>query len=765
MRISLAGTMAFGLATLAGCGVGSSALDTADTVGARASGVIHGGPNPISGATLTLYATGSGALNLGYGIGVPLQTATSDANGNFTFAGGYTCPANQFAYLVATGGKTGSNAINHNSVLMTAIGPCSGVSASTFTWINELTTVAAGYALNNFMSFTGDAVHGYSVGIGAPPTNNAATGCVANAYYSGCTTTAAAGLKHAFANAVALVNPTTGQPNPTTATGALVPVQLINTLGNVLQACVNSGGGGTDATTGAPTTTTSAAGTTNDGTLCGKLFAYTSYTANGTPTGTLTAAGNTLGAIQNLAKRPSGSSTMFDSSCSSTAGTANTAATCIFNLGTPVGIYQTSMTAAPPDWILGISYPKGSFNTAANTTACGTVTPATNGLLYPYAVATDINDNITILNEDGSTGICYNLLTIGFDGSIIGGNGFDNTTAFPLNVALDSFGHAIVPAKGSTEDGLWIYSAGAGDSLITLATTVPAAAAATPVIGTPQYVTVDGNDNIFVSSRNAASDFGYLTASNKSHASMTYSAPVAPTGLTATANQNALDYKGAGVAITSSGSGTGRLWGIAPGGTTAAINSSSTLGGSTSSAALGLDNSGNGYVIISDSNTAPTKTVAEKFSYTATGGVFTFTTQSPGFATPTLIFPSTTFSQTIGNMDGNNVLWFAERSNPGTSGATVTPGHVTGYDTVNNFGTNNYIGCKFLTAAATVCGSTDPVTASSTPYLAYQTRGMAIDAAGDIWLADASQGQVNEIIGLAAPTFPLFIHNGVSNKP
>ena len=769
LRISLAVGLALGLATLSGCGIGNGAPATGfDTTIGHIQGTLHGGPNPINGAKVALYATGdSTGASTGYGVGTSLVSTTTDANGNFNFSssGSYTCPANQYAYIVATGGKTGSNNANPNSVLMAAIGPCTSVSSSTFVIVNELTTVAAGYALSNFMNVTGDAVNGYVIGIGAPATNNASAGCVNNAYYGTgtCPTTSAAGLAHAFANATALANSGGGSVNATTASGALVPVQEINTLGNILQACVNSNGGGTDLTSGAPTTTTSTAGhTTNDGTPCGKLFSYTSYTLDGTPGGTLNAPGNTLSAIQNLAKRPSGSATLFDANCSS-GGTGTTpAATCIFNLGTPVGIYQTSMTAAPPDWMLGISYPSGSFSTASNGATC-IGSPTTNGTLYPYGIATDINDNITILNEDGSAGGCFNLLTATFDGVSIGGNGFDTLTDFPLNVALDSFGHAIVPLKGSSENGIYVYAAGASDSNITLATSI-AGAAGTTVTGTPQYVAVDGNDNIFVSSRNNVSNSGYLTTATKSHTSPTYNTPVA-TGGTSSTNQVALDNKNAAVIITSSGSGTGRLWGIAPGGTAIATNTASTIGGSTSSAALGLDTSGNGYVVISDSNSAPTKTVVEKFSYTATGGVFTFTSQTPGIATPTYTFPATTYGPTTGVMDGNNVLWFADRLNPGTSGATATSGHVTGYDTVNLFGTNNYMGCKFLNSTSTVCGSTDPVKASSTPYLLYQTRGMAIDAAGDIWVANAAQGQINEIIGLAAPTWPQFIHNGTSNKP
>jgi hypothetical protein len=47
----------------------------------------------------------------------------------------------------------------------------------------------------------------------------------------------------------------------------------------------------------------------------------------------------------------------------------------------------------------------------------------------------------------------------------------------------------------------------------------------------------------------------------------------------------------------------------------------------------------------------------------------------------------------------------------------------------------------------------------------YQTRGMAVDTMGNLWVANGTQGQVNEILGIAAPTWPSYIHNGVSNKP
>jgi hypothetical protein len=68
---------------------------------------VHGGQQPVSGATLQLYAvgtTGDGSA------ATPLltQAVTSDANGNFDITGGYTCPsASTLVYITATGGIRG----------------------------------------------------------------------------------------------------------------------------------------------------------------------------------------------------------------------------------------------------------------------------------------------------------------------------------------------------------------------------------------------------------------------------------------------------------------------------------------------------------------------------------------------------------------------------------------------------------------------------------------------------------------------------------
>jgi hypothetical protein len=771
LRISLLALGAALPVTLTGCGMGTMASPNAtDAIAAPITGIIHGGPNPVVGAQVILYTTGSS-----YGVGNVLQEAKSvggthqdtSSTGSFSFTGGYTCPANSYAYVVAYGGNSGSGT-NPNSVLMAALGPCSGLTSSTYIWIDELTTVAAGYALSNFINITyssGTTTTGYVVGVGADAGNSAAAGCVANAYYSNCTTTAAAGMAHAFAMAGNLVSTSTGQANATTTSGATIPAQFINTLGNILQACVNSTGGGT--TNGVPTTTTTASGTSNDGTICGMLSAYTSYTSTGASSGTLVAAGTTLGYIQNLAKHPSGSPTMFNSSCGSNSSGSTPAATCIFNLAPSTSFYTTSMTSAPPDWMLGIQYPRGSFNSTAASPSCGSATISTLGIYYPYSIATDINDNLVILNEDSNSGICYNLITIGFDGTPIGANAFDTSTADPLNVAFDAFGHAFVPAKGATNNGINVYAAGTGDSNIPKLTTATASSTGVASLSLPYYVAVDQNDNVFFTSRTspATNNNGEITPSKpESHSGPAYTSGTAYGG-TSSMNELYLDDNGVDFTFTSSPSGSGHVYGIPLAASTFSQTGSNALGTTsvTSNAAIATDVSGNVYLAL-DSTTTTAPTVVLKIPYTATTSTVTFN-NVPTVTSPTATYPSTTIKPTDGVMDGNNVLWFAEFGNPSISGATVTPGHISGYDTVNNYPYPTLFGCAFLNAAATVCGSTNATTGSSAPYLAYTTRWLAIDSAGNIWLTNGSQGQVNEIIGLAAPTWPLYIHNGTSYKP
>ena len=141
------------------------------------TGTVQGALNPVSGATVTLYEVGNAAPTVAtaarvkpedYGEGATsLGSTTTDSSGNFTIQ--FTPPASPtLLYLVALGGNAGGGT-NSAIGLIGVAGQSSKLPKSVT--INELTTVAAEWALAQFIDSTGQI-------IGAPPSN--ATG-LANA--------------------------------------------------------------------------------------------------------------------------------------------------------------------------------------------------------------------------------------------------------------------------------------------------------------------------------------------------------------------------------------------------------------------------------------------------------------------------------------------------------------------------------------------------------------------------------------------------------
>jgi hypothetical protein len=420
---------------------------------------VHGGPNPVTHATVTLYATktvsspGSGN-NYGYGqAGTVLGTATTDTNGAFTFTSPATCTAGQQAYIVASGGYTGSfSSSNSAALLMAAIGPCSSLSSSTYIIINEPSTIAAAYALGQFMSISGTTVN-----ISAPANNNAATpGCTVT---SGQTTSCkAAGLAHAFQNAANLVNavgtttaPPTGFPYSVlpTNSSAVAPQALINTLANSVEACINSSG--------------------SSSTPCTTLMSATTP-----PTVLLaspTAPTNTLQALIDLAQYPG------DSYVAPNATSTNT--TALYNLGSSIGAYSPSLASIPTnfDFTIAIDY------------------VGTNGNAFtaPWNVTTDIKDNIYVMDAvGGTTGVQVESLAsngsqnwiFASNDSVAAGCG---SGAVRCGMATDALGHLYVAA------GPEIYQ------INTAAGTSTSVTAATPGSLLAGDVAVDQNNNAFVS--------------------------------------------------------------------------------------------------------------------------------------------------------------------------------------------------------------------------------------------------------------------------
>jgi len=185
---------------MAGCGGGGSGAggiggNNAPSAKHHLHGVMQGGQNPVSGSTVTLYAAGDS----GYGSAASvLATTTTDSNGKWNIAT-FNCPVpivlidpmagdvqaattvcdtgscvpgiSPETYLVAVGGDSGSGG-NNAIAMMAALGPCDEIQPSTNVVINELTTIAGQWALQQFANARGND-------IGAPISN---LGGLANAF-------------------------------------------------------------------------------------------------------------------------------------------------------------------------------------------------------------------------------------------------------------------------------------------------------------------------------------------------------------------------------------------------------------------------------------------------------------------------------------------------------------------------------------------------------------------------------------------------------
>jgi hypothetical protein len=237
-------------ALLVGCGYsGSSSVNPAVAL----SGSVQGGHQPISGASISLYAAGTGG---NASSAEPLLSANveTDGSGKFSIPAGYSCPsASTPVYLVARGGNPASSASNNAElVLMAMIGPCGQLKSSSAISVNEVTTVGSVWPLAAYMKDATDL------------------GSAAN--------------DPAFLAAVATVpefiNYVQGSsPGTATSTSYFAENTKLYSLANALADCVNSRGG--------------AAG---DRSACGQLFTAATPPGSGAPTDTVTAA---LGIAQN----------------------------------------------------------------------------------------------------------------------------------------------------------------------------------------------------------------------------------------------------------------------------------------------------------------------------------------------------------------------------------------------------------------------------------------------------------------------------------
>ncbi len=426
-----------GVSLLTGCsmgvmtGAGDSAPAAITLSGAHIQGRVHGGVYPIQGANIELWQTGTGAFNTATGSYAPaflnsntntnyIASAVSATQGDNTgLAPGYfdfgtsslTCTPGSFVYLTTTGGGTIPGKTNSSVVQVAMIGQCpaSASQAAYFNNVNvylsETSTVAAAYTLGNFISVDTDPKTNLQrVNITAPTDNTATGSCTVTNAVMTCT---AAGLAHGVANAINLVDFVTF--NGTLPTGAaratlpgnsqaVAPQAMVNTLGNVLQSCVDSG----------PSTVSSPSST------CSTLLGYAPSSAAGTaPT-------NTLQVALNLATRPT------------------TNVTSLYALQTQNSPFSPMMSAAPTAFSLSVFYPAAAIGDPSFTA--------------PVDVALDSQDNVYVAYSQNATqgatqaavGSLAELSAAGTQVFSAAAPTLPQTLANPGTVAIDAAGNAWV---------------------------------------------------------------------------------------------------------------------------------------------------------------------------------------------------------------------------------------------------------------------------------------------------------------------------------
>jgi hypothetical protein len=445
---------------LTGCSIVTTATPSLDA-GVAFQGKVRGGQQPIVGAHVYLFAantTGYGnasvsllnASSTGYSDSVGAYVLTA-SDGSFSVTGDYSCTANTQVYLYALGGNPGAGT-NSAAGLLAAVGNCPGTGfpSSAYIWINEVSTVAAAYAMAGFAV---DATHVSSSG----------------------TALAQVGIANGFLNATNLASLSTGTALATTPAGnGTVPQTTINTLANILAACVNSTG---------PTSTP-----------CSTLFANAlSAGATGTaPTDTATAA-------INIAHYPAVNVAALYGITAPAVAFAPSLTTQPNDLG--IALRFTGGGLSTPDgmavhgsgnvWVTNDDSRGGVVELSPTGTFLSGVSGYLGGgMEYSDAIAIDLSGNAWIANAYGTADLTGSVTKLSSTGSILSGaNGFaGGGIENPSAIAIDGSGNA------------WVYGDGGAVSKfspsgVSLAGTTGYVGAA---IGTGSGLAIDASGNAWI---------------------------------------------------------------------------------------------------------------------------------------------------------------------------------------------------------------------------------------------------------------------------
>jgi len=427
MRLPLATTTVLSLC-LAGCAVAPIA-ELAPEAGIALQGIVHGGQQPVNQAHVYLLAASSS----GYGTAsTSLLTSGTDgsdsiggyvlsaADGSFSITGDYTCTLDQQVYLYALGGNPGAGT-NPASGMMAAVGSCP--SGGTF-------SPSAYFTINELSTI---ALAYSASGFAADPLHFASSG----------TALAKIGIANAFANTTNLVGSATGKALTATPTGnGTVPRTELNTLANILASCMNT-----------------------NGTISGPSSPTPCYTLFNNAKSGSTLPSDTAGAAINIAHNP----------------TANIAT--LFNLQTATGPFSPTLSAAPNDLTLNLTFTGGGLSTSAGQANLSSYTVNN--------IAIDASGNVWKPNYGTNTLSEFSPLGAPLSGS----GGFSGGgLSTPANVAVDLTGN------------IWVGNY-AGNSVSKFAPT------GSPVSGSPfsgggitgpANLTVDPSGNIWIANSTTA---------------------------------------------------------------------------------------------------------------------------------------------------------------------------------------------------------------------------------------------------------------------
>ena len=698
-------------ALVTGC-TASQFLSVADNSPALAAGMqgkVHGGQQPITGASVQLWAVGAS----GYGSAASKlgSSVASDSNGNFSL-GAYTCVPNTLTYITASGGNPGLGSANPNIMLAAALGPCSSLSPSTFIFMDEVTTVATAFALGQYFDTTTNS-------FGAP--NN---------------TQAQVGIANAFATVNNLVTLATGTA-VTSAALAGTPGTLtmtpesakLNTVADILAACVNSTGG-----------------TSGDSSSCGKLF------ASSAPTGFT--ATDTLQAAIYMSRNPA----------------SNNASGSATNLATLFGLVTGSapfvgVSSQPTDWTIGIKY--------TDTAATPTFFPK------PQNVAVDGTGNVWVLNNNGGLGALVELSPVGVmmaaptSLNVLSGGAqtpflYTTVTTTPRNLAIDTGNNVwFTHSSSSAADANNVKSNGSIFEYATNGTSF-----GYPTGKSAFGLAIDGSNNVFVGeqSTTAAVEL-YEFPGGDLTKPVTYPIASATPGTAGTSGTNtfiAPEYMAfapsgdlwmtGGVAASNF---TVALTNIAPASTiitgcagtypcalTTSVSSNTytkyNLGSITGASGL---SAGTSSMFIADAITGNSVSIVPYLTPTSETNVG---------STTSFTLPKYVATDGAGNLWASNTNFTPTGSNPtpggsiselSSTGAILSP--ITPDATVTNPG---YVHAGLITNPT---GNT--------------VASIAVDPSGNVWEAGAGNNSVFELVGAAVPTvtpISLALKNGtVGQKP